>query len=71
MKPPRRANGALLDISGAANYLGITESALRHQLERGRLPALRLGGRVYVRRETLDRHLAKLEGEWIKARTSA
>ena len=63
-----RIDGALLDIAGAAEYLGLTPSALRHQIERGRVPALRLGGRVFLRRQALDQHLERLEREWVKAR---
>ena len=63
-----RKTGALLSVRATADYLGMTQSAVRHQIERGRLPALRLGGRVYVFRRTLDRHLEKLEREWMRAR---
>lgn len=56
----------MLDVASAAEYLGVTESAMRHMIERGHLPALRLGGRVYLRRETLERHLKKLERQWTR-----
>ena len=58
--------GKLLDVRAAAGYLGFTESAVRHMLERGRLPGLRLGGRIYLRRETLERHLERLERAWVR-----
>ena len=48
---------ALLDVASTAEYLDMTESAVRHQIERGRLPALKLGGRVFVRQQTLDHHI--------------
>ena len=63
-----RKTGALLSVRVTADYLGMTQSAVRHQIERGRIPALRLGTRIYVIRQTLDRHLEKLEREWMRAR---
>jgi excisionase family DNA binding protein len=63
-----RVNGALLDVKSAADYLGVTASAMRHMLERGAVPGLRLKGRVYLRRATLDRHLERLERDWMRAR---
>lgn len=63
-----RVAGALLDIPAGAEYLGVTTSTLRHWVERRHVPALRIGGRVLLRRETLDRHLAQAEREWMRAR---
>ena len=69
MSTGRRPAGELLDVRGTTEYLGApTESSVRHMIERGHLPALRLGGRVYVRRETLDRFLERREREFAKAR---
>ncbi|MGH9320788.1 MAG: excisionase family DNA-binding protein [Vicinamibacteria bacterium] len=63
-----RVSGALLDVAAAAEYLGVTASTMRHWLDRRHVPALRIGGRVLLRRETLDRHLAAKEREWMRAR---
>lgn len=70
MREPNAEPGELFDVRRGAAYLGVTECALRHQLERGRIPALRLGGRVYLRRRTLDRHLEQLERQWAKRHRS-
>ena len=53
MKTPTPSNGsALLDVRGAALYLGLSPKALRRHLERGRVPYRRLGRKiVFVRTE--------------------
>jgi excisionase family DNA binding protein len=60
----------LLDVLSGANYLGFTEKATRHMIGRGALPALRLRGRLFFRRETLERFLAQKEREFTKERAS-
>ena len=64
-------DGAILDVGAAAAYLGRTQSTLRHWIERGHIPALKIGGRVFLRRATLDRFLADREREWMRARGGA
>ena len=44
----------LLDVSGAAEYLSRTPSAIRHMIAKGTLPAVRRDGRVYLDRQDLD-----------------
>ena len=48
-------------VAEAARLLGMTESALRERIRMGRVRVLRLGRRVLVKREELERLLA--EGE--------
>ena len=65
---PNPREPALFDVRGGAKYLGRTQSTLRHWIERGHIPALKIGGRVFLRRATLDRFLADRELEWMQAR---
>jgi excisionase family DNA binding protein len=44
----------LLDISEAAEYIGRTQSALRHLIARGVIPSFRRDGRVQLDRSDLD-----------------
>ena len=41
---------------------------VRHWIERGYLPALKIGGRVLLRRATLEKFLEGREREWIASR---
>lgn len=43
----------LLTVSEAADFLGITQKALRHRIDRGQVPVVRCWGRVYLRRSDL------------------
>jgi excisionase family DNA binding protein len=54
----------LLDADGAARYLGMTTSALRHKIERGLIPTVRMDGKLRFDRLELDRWIdtAKREG---------
>jgi excisionase family DNA binding protein len=40
---PKRARGALLDVAGAASYLGISERHIRRLVEERRMPFVKLG----------------------------
>jgi excisionase family DNA binding protein len=46
-----------LTVREAANYLGISEIAVRRRIGRGRIPIVRQGRSVLVDREALDREL--------------
>ena len=50
-----------LTVPEAAEYLGLSESGVRRQVERGRLPVKRLGTRLLIDRQQLDRHLERLD----------
>lgn len=43
-----------LRVKGAADYLGTTESSIRHMIDRGHLKAYRLGRCVYLSRDEID-----------------
>jgi len=52
---PRRFDGELLDVAGAAGLLGVTEKAVRGRVARRLLPHRKLNGRVVlIRRELLE-----------------
>jgi excisionase family DNA binding protein len=44
----------LLTVAQAADYLGMTQKALRHKIAEGSVPAVREGGRLHLDREDLD-----------------
>lgn len=49
-------------VKGAAEYLGTTEKVVRHLIDRGYLkPAGRLGGRIYLSRDEIDRAMRESE----------
>ena len=52
-QPPR-----WLSVDQAAAYLGTTAKAIRRRVDRGRLPIVRDGRRVYVDRAALDEAFA-------------
>lgn len=43
-----------LTVTQAADYLGLTSTAIRRRVERGTIPFGRLGSRVLIDREALD-----------------
>lgn len=51
---------AILDVPTLAIFLNQSERKTRDDLRFGRIPSLRLGGRVLTRREDLERALAAL-----------
>lgn len=53
---------AILDVRGAASLLGMTDKALRRQVERGRVPFRRLGRKVIFLRNELEAWLHELPG---------
>jgi excisionase family DNA binding protein len=46
---------ALLTVKDAATYIGRTEQAVQHLVFQRRLPVVRSGRRVHLRRSDLDR----------------
>ena len=49
---PERDDG-FLDVRGAAEYLSLSEEAIRSKIRRGELPVYRRGGRVFLDRAEL------------------
>lgn len=43
----------MLSINDAADFVGVSRTAFRKQVERGHVPVLRIGGRVFVRQGDL------------------
>jgi excisionase family DNA binding protein len=69
--PPKKQNGQargrrridgklILGIQEAGELLGLTEKATRARIERGEIPARRLGGRIVVLRAELEAYVAAL-----------
>ncbi len=56
------ADVALLDVKAASAILGMTEKALRRQLERGRVPHRKLGRKIVFIRVELERWVGQLPG---------
>lgn len=52
--PYPEPSGRLLGISEAATYLAISHWSLRTLIDRGDLPAVRIGRRLLIDREDLD-----------------
>jgi excisionase family DNA binding protein len=48
-----------LSVAQAADYLASSEAAIRARIERGTLPVRRLGSRVLIDRDELDRILER------------
>lgn len=53
----------VLYIPELADFLGITDRAVRHHIERGHIKAIRLGGRIVIPRRNLEAWLAGEEVE--------
>ncbi len=51
----------LLDISTATHELRVGQSTLRRWIREGRLPVVRFGRRVLIRRETLEQLITAAE----------
>jgi excisionase family DNA binding protein len=64
-----REDTLLVDVRTAAKLLGgLGESTLRRWISRGRVPVLRLGRRVFLRREALDTLIANSERLMVRER---
>jgi excisionase family DNA binding protein len=48
-----------LSVAAAADYLGLSEKAIRRRIERGSITYTRHGSRILVDRRALDRELAR------------
>jgi|JI10StandDraft_1071094.scaffolds.fasta_scaffold1763054_2 hypothetical protein len=59
---PRRVNGAVMDVTAAAGFIGTTEKTIRGQVSRRLIPFRRLGGRIVFVRQEIEAWLASLEG---------
>lgn len=53
---------ALLRVREAAPFLGMSEKALRHRIDRGQVPTVHIGGSVFLRRTDLLRLVAEGRG---------
>jgi excisionase family DNA binding protein len=54
----REAERRWLTVAGTAEYLGVSQKAVRHRIANGTLPYTRNGRRVMVDRRALDAQLA-------------
>ncbi len=52
---------SLFNIQRGADYLGIGTSTLRRWIMRGEIPIVRLGRRVLLRQESLERFVKAVE----------
>lgn len=59
---PRRFDGKLLDVRGAAELLGVSQKVIRARVHRHLLPFRRFGGRIVFIRDELDQFIAALPG---------
>jgi hypothetical protein len=59
---PRRLDGALLDVSSAARWLGCTEATLRARVARHQVPHRRWHGRLVFVKTELERFVLALDG---------
>jgi hypothetical protein len=55
-------DGAVLEVAGAAQFMGTTEKAIRQRVARHLLPFRKLGGRVIFLRAELEAFLQDLPG---------
>lgn len=51
-----------LDVVGAAEVLGMSQRAIRARIARRELPFRKVGSRVIIPRDELDRYIRALEG---------
>lgn len=57
-----RDGGSILHgVTAIARHLGMRDRQAQHQVEFGRFPTFRLGGRICARPAALDAHLAEIE----------
>ena len=61
-KVPRTFSGALLDVSKAATFLGVSEGVVRARVDRRLLPYRRFGGRIVFLKTELELFLTSLPG---------
>ena len=63
---PRRFDGELLDVHGAAALLGVTEKTIRARVGRRTVPFRRFGGRVVFLRKDIEAFINELPGCGLK-----
>lgn len=51
---PRRINGAMLDVAGAADFIGVTPNGIRARVARHRIPYRRDHGRIVFLKAELE-----------------
>lgn len=59
---PHAYNGIVLDVRGAAAFIGTTEKTLRGMIDRQRIPFRRLNSRIVLLRSELESFLSGLPG---------
>lgn len=57
------ANDLLPSARAAAAYIGVTERAVYHLVERGHLPVTKIGRKLYFRKSELERVFRAKGGE--------
>jgi excisionase family DNA binding protein len=57
----RRYTGELLDVAAVSTEKGGSEKAWYAKIARGEVPYIKMGGRVLIRRSSLEEYLAALE----------
>jgi excisionase family DNA binding protein len=58
----RSFHGALLDVAGAAQFLGCSQKTIRSKVSRHVIPFKRLGSRIVFRRTELEQFVEDLPG---------
>jgi hypothetical protein len=59
---PRRLDGALLDVTNGAKWVGCTEATMWARVDRHQIPFHRWGGRIIFIRAELIEFFTKLDG---------
>ncbi len=54
------SNKLLYGVAAIAEYLGLAERQARHQIEKGRIPTFKIGGKICARPTALDAWLEEL-----------
>ncbi|KAB1661536.1 helix-turn-helix domain-containing protein [Pseudoclavibacter sp. CFCC 13796] len=63
MTPQHAASPSLLTIKDLARYLSVSEKTIRNLRSKGEGPrAVKIGGSVRWRQETVDQYLLEMEG---------
>ncbi|MHB8780328.1 MAG: helix-turn-helix domain-containing protein [Candidatus Geothermincolia bacterium] len=61
MSSQAKVSRRLLPIEDAATYLGMTAWAMRHRINQGLLPYIRMGRRIYLDIKDLDELIERLK----------
>ena len=59
---PVTSQPLLLNVTQVAAMMGVSDRTIWRRIREGALPAVRLGGRVLVKREDLEAFVDRLEG---------